>query len=291
MPELKSFDRVAHCYDETRAMPPDVTAQAINAIAAALREVSAATWLLEIGVGTGRIAVPVAKAGVHVIGVDDSEGMLGLCRMRAEEAGVSDLVELRLGDLRRPPVRETVRLVTCPFRALLHLRSDEERLDALRAVYRLLVPGGQIGTRRFVRTGAPTFREGQEAVLFLRQDEAGSASRYHLSLTDGGGAGGTRTPDPLHAMQVLSQLSYNPTVGPLVGALSGAIRPALTGCSTGEFRVSAAAGFHHPGSLEARHTRTAPASRRSSGEYRRGLSTPQRPISCRECIAGADHRS
>lgn len=32
----------------------------------------------------------------------------------------------------------------------------------------------------------------------------------------GGGAGGTRTPDPLHAMQVLSQLSYNPTVGPLV---------------------------------------------------------------------------
>ena len=65
----------------------------------------------------------------------------------------------------------------------------------------------------------------------------GSASRYHRDLTDGGGAGGTRTPDPLHAMQVLSQLSYNPTVGPLVGAISVAIRPALTGCSTGEFRA------------------------------------------------------
>jgi hypothetical protein len=36
-------------------------------------------------------------------------------------------------------------------------------------------------------------------------------------------------------MQVLSQLSYNPTVGPLVGAIPDAIRPALTGCSTGEF--------------------------------------------------------
>ena len=65
----------------------------------------------------------------------------------------------------------------------------------------------------------------------------------------GGGAGGTRTPDPLHAMQVLSQLSYNPTVGPLVGALSVASRPALTGCSAGEFRAAVAAGFHRPGSL------------------------------------------
>ncbi|HEY7452754.1 MAG TPA: hypothetical protein VIA02_09625 [Candidatus Limnocylindria bacterium] len=36
-------------------------------------------------------------------------------------------------------------------------------------------------------------------------------------------------------MQVLSQLSYNPTIGPLVGEISGATRPALTGCSAGEF--------------------------------------------------------
>jgi hypothetical protein len=60
----------------------------------------------------------------------------------------------------------------------------------------------------------------------------------------GGGAGGTRTPDPLHAMQVLSQLSYNPTIGPLVGVLSGAIRSVLADCSTGEFRVLSTAGFH-----------------------------------------------
>jgi SAM-dependent methyltransferase len=99
--------------------------------------------VVELGVGTGRIAVPVARAGVHVIGVDDSEGMLDLCRARAEESGVADLVELRLGDLRRPPVPERVCLVTCPFRALLHLGSDGERLEALRAVYLLLEPGGR----------------------------------------------------------------------------------------------------------------------------------------------------
>jgi hypothetical protein len=45
-------------------------------------------------------------------------------------------------------------------------------------------------------------------------------------------------------MQVLSQLSYNPTIGPLVGVVSGATRSALTDCSTGEFRVPSIAGFH-----------------------------------------------
>ena len=60
-----------------------------------------------------------------------------------------------------------------------------------------------------------------------------------------GGAGGTRTPDPLHAMQVLSQLSYNPTIGPLVGALSGATRPdSSPDCSTGEFRAPRTPASH-----------------------------------------------
>jgi SAM-dependent methyltransferase len=99
--------------------------------------------VVELGVGTGRIAVPVARAGVRVIGIDDSEAMLALCRARAEEAGVSDLVDLRPGDLRRPPVSECVPLVTCPFRALLHLETDDERLEALRAAHRLLLPRGR----------------------------------------------------------------------------------------------------------------------------------------------------
>lgn len=65
-----------------------------------------------------------------------------------------------------------------------------------------------------------------------------------------GGAGGTRTPDPLHAMQVLSQLSYNPTIGPLVGALSGATRPdSSPDCSTGEFRAPRTPARTNPGSL------------------------------------------
>ena len=134
---MSSYDAIAALYDPwSRSVTEDVDFYVAQAR-------KAGGPVVELGVGTGRIAVPVAKAGVRVIGIDDSEGMLALCRSRAEGAGVSDLVELRLGDLRRPPVLERVSLVTCPFRALLHLASDEERLDALRAVYRLLILHGR----------------------------------------------------------------------------------------------------------------------------------------------------
>jgi SAM-dependent methyltransferase len=100
--------------------------------------------VVELGVGTGRIAIPTAAEGIRVIGVDSSPGMLDVCRHHAELAGVAELLDLRLGDLRDPPVEERVRLVTCPFRAFLHLMSDEERLLALRAARELLVPGGRL---------------------------------------------------------------------------------------------------------------------------------------------------
>ena len=98
--------------------------------------------IVELGVGTGRIAIPTAAAGVRVIGVDSSRGMLDVCAEAAAAAGVADLLDLRVGDLADPPVHERVRLVTCPFRAYLHLHDDDTRVRALRAARRLLVPEG-----------------------------------------------------------------------------------------------------------------------------------------------------
>jgi SAM-dependent methyltransferase len=100
--------------------------------------------VVELAVGTGRIAVPTAAEGIPVIGVDSSPGMLEVCRQRAELAGVSELIDLRLGDLEEPPVRERVQLVTCPFRSFLHLLDDDARLRAFRASRELLVPGGRL---------------------------------------------------------------------------------------------------------------------------------------------------
>lgn len=100
--------------------------------------------VVELAVGTGRIAIPIAEAGIAVIGVDLSDGMLDVARAVAEERGVSSLVDLRLGDLREPPVRERVPLVICPFRSLLHMPNEAEKLQALRAAHGMLEDGGRL---------------------------------------------------------------------------------------------------------------------------------------------------
>ena len=99
--------------------------------------------VVELAVGSGRIAVPIAQAGRRVIGVDLSEGMLEVARVFADEYGAADLLDLRVGDLREPPVDERVELVICPFRSLLHMQDENDKLGALRAARELLVPGGR----------------------------------------------------------------------------------------------------------------------------------------------------
>jgi hypothetical protein len=88
--------------------------------------------------------VPTAAAGIAVIGVDSSAGMLDVCRRAAEAADVTELLDLRLGELAAPPVSERVRLVTCPFRAYLHLPDEDSRLAALTAARELLVRDGRL---------------------------------------------------------------------------------------------------------------------------------------------------
>jgi SAM-dependent methyltransferase len=136
---MSSYDAIARLYDPwSRSVTEDVSFYVEEAGFVAPGPV------VELGVGTGRIAVPIAAAGIRVIGVDSSPGMLEVCREQAEIAGVGELVELHLGDLRNPALAERVELVLCPFRSYLHLHTDEERLGALRAARELLVDGGKL---------------------------------------------------------------------------------------------------------------------------------------------------
>lgn len=135
---MSSYDQIARLYDPwSVSVTEDVGFYVSEA-----RDVTPP--VVELGVGTGRIAVPIAAEGIRVIGVDSSPGMLEVCREQAEAAGVAELLDLRLGDLRAPPVAERVELVVCPFRSFLHLHTDEERLAALGAARELLVDGGRL---------------------------------------------------------------------------------------------------------------------------------------------------
>ena len=137
MNERSVYDPIARLYDPWSAsVVEDVDFYVEEALASG-------GPVVELGVGTGRIAVPTAQAGVSVIGVDSSQGMLDVAAELARERGVAGLVDLRLGDLRDPPVEERAPLVTCPFRALLHMTTDADRLAALRAAHRLLEPDGR----------------------------------------------------------------------------------------------------------------------------------------------------
>jgi SAM-dependent methyltransferase len=98
--------------------------------------------VLEIGVGSGRVAVPTALAGVPVVGVDASDAMLDLARRRAAPHDLE--LTLVRADMRDLPELGTFPLVTVPFRAFLHLRDDGERRAVLRTLHDRLEPGGTL---------------------------------------------------------------------------------------------------------------------------------------------------
>jgi SAM-dependent methyltransferase len=133
---VSAYDRIARIYDPwSISVVEDVTFYVDLAVLSG-------GPVVELGVGTGRIAVPTAAAGIKVIGVDTSEGMLEVAREAAELAGVNGLVDLRRGDLRKPPVRGRYSLVTAPFRALLHMETEADRREALRAARKLVANDG-----------------------------------------------------------------------------------------------------------------------------------------------------
>lgn len=138
------------------------------------RALEAGGPVVELGVGAGRIAIPIACAGVEVIGVDVSEAMMAEGKRRAAEAGVADRIGWVHGDMRTFVADPPVRLVTIPFRSFLHLTSTEDQLQALGSIRRSLVPGGRLALNTFVPD--PAFvagHDGRRTLLDEFVDEDG----------------------------------------------------------------------------------------------------------------------
>ena len=104
--------------------------------------------IVEVAVGTGRVAVPVARAaGRTVIGIDASPAMLEHARLAAADAGVD--LDLRLADMRDLDLEEPAGLIYCPGRSLLHLPTWADRRRTFERVAAALRPGGRFAWNVF----------------------------------------------------------------------------------------------------------------------------------------------
>jgi SAM-dependent methyltransferase len=102
--------------------------------------------VLEIGCGTGRVLLPIARAGVEIQGLDASPAMLSVLRSKLEKepADVRRRVKLHSGDMRRFRLKRKFSLVTIPFRPLQHMHTLQDQVDALTSAAAHLKTDGRL---------------------------------------------------------------------------------------------------------------------------------------------------
>jgi SAM-dependent methyltransferase len=107
--------------------------------------------VLELGCGTGRLSIPLARAGVPVVGLDRSEPMLIRARRRAARTRLTAGLRLIRGDIRFLPFADATRrtapfaMVLAPYGMLQSLLRDRDLMATLAAAHRVLEPGGTLG--------------------------------------------------------------------------------------------------------------------------------------------------
>jgi SAM-dependent methyltransferase len=144
--------------------------------------------VVELAVGNGRVAIPVAhETGRRVVGIDSSPAMLEQARARSAEAGVE--LDLREGDMRDLELEEPAALIYCPFRALLHLPTWADRRRTFERVAASLRPGGRFAWNAFAFDHLIAARlDGQhqdEPVPYTIRYAVGD-NRIDITLDDGG---------------------------------------------------------------------------------------------------------
>jgi ubiquinone/menaquinone biosynthesis C-methylase UbiE len=102
--------------------------------------------VLELGCGTGRVAIPLGRAGVPLVGIDYSAAMLAIARRRVNRGRLRN-VRLVQGDIRHLPFDQTApfAMVMAPYGILQSLLRERDLAAALADVHRVLEPGGTFG--------------------------------------------------------------------------------------------------------------------------------------------------
>lgn len=180
MPQTRAADAVTDpyalmvgFYDRWSARMGDVPFYVARALEAAPGPI------VELGAGTGRVAIEVARAGVAVIGVEPSAAMRAEGERRAREADVAARARFVDGDMRTFVATEPVGLVTIPFRSFLHNLTTDDQLATLASVRASLRPGGRLIMNVFtVDPAVVVARDGKRAHQFSWDDAAGHHEAY-----------------------------------------------------------------------------------------------------------------
>ena len=136
------------------------------------------TRVLEIGAGSGRVSIPLARRGLQVTGLELSLKMLEIGVQNAAREGVS--VDFIQGDARDFKLEQKFELIVAPFNALMHLYTVSDQDRALRCIKAHLEPGGvfafdvyipRFGVQGVLRHEGETFLEpdGTRTDVFLMQ--------------------------------------------------------------------------------------------------------------------------
>jgi SAM-dependent methyltransferase len=131
--------------------------------------------VLELAIGTGRVALPLASRGISVEGLDASEAMVG--KLRAKPGG--DAIGVTLGDMADVPVTGPFRLVYLVFNTLFGLLTQERQAGCFRNVARVLEPGGFFVIECFVPDLARYDRGQRVQTRALTEDSAAIELSMH----------------------------------------------------------------------------------------------------------------
>lgn len=101
--------------------------------------------ILEIGCGTGRVTIPIAKVGGDITGIDNSDGLLEVANQKVSKIkNMAGSIELINADMRDFSINKKFNLVIIPYRAFLHMHSVEDQKKTLKNIYNHLAPGGHL---------------------------------------------------------------------------------------------------------------------------------------------------
>jgi SAM-dependent methyltransferase len=135
VPEDHFGERVAARYDDD---PEMFSAAVVEPAVDFLAELAGNGAALELGIGTGRIAVPLAQRGVRVHGIDLSEAMVARLRAKLGAEGIG----VTMGDFATTTVDGTFSLTYLVFNTIMNLTTQDEQVACFRNVAAHLVPGG-----------------------------------------------------------------------------------------------------------------------------------------------------